>query len=169
MKYFPLLYRLNGEDSYLIWISNENDAVVVDATGSVLTFNDTGAVQAFAGLEHYHLEDEEPALHDLDWVVGWIKETEKPVNCIEALAAWNLFSDISRSIQRAPSAFEALNSQFPGIYEKLFWGNNLPSMTPEGKHYEPGWSPDELAALTEVLTAGLEMFESATRSFEQKS
>jgi len=169
VKYFPLLYRLDAEDRYLIWISNESDGVVADAEGFVLTFKDTDAVRAYADLMHYQLEDHEPILHDLDWVGTWLKKPGMPVNCVEALGAWNLFSDVARSIQGRGRAFERLVPQFPGIYQKLFWGNNLPSLTPNGCHYVPEWSSEELAALVEVLGAGLEMFQSSTRSFQQNS
>jgi hypothetical protein len=56
--------------------------------------------------------------------------------------------------------------QFPKIYHKLFWGNNLPPVTPEGCHFNPEWSRDELAALAGVLSAGLEMFQFHTRPLE---
>ena len=167
MKYFPHLYRLDAEDRYLIWISNESEGVVADAEGFVLTFNDADAVRSHADLKHYQLEDEEPILQDLDWVGTWLNTPGMPVNCVEALNAWNLFSDVARSIQGRGRAFERLDPQFPGIYRKLFWGNNLPSLTPEGKHFTPQWSPDEITALTEVLGAGLEMFRSCTRRFQQ--
>lgn len=169
MKHFPLLYRLNAEEGYLIWISNESDSVVVDPEGFVLTFKDADAVQAYADLKHYKLEAGEPILHDLDWVGTWLQTPGMPVNCVEALNAWNLFSDVARSIRARGTAFERLDSRFPRIYQKLFWGNNLPALTPEGKHFDPQWPPDELSALTEVLGAGLELFQSFTRSFQQNS
>jgi hypothetical protein len=77
----------------------------------------------------------------------------------EALAAWNLVSDVARSIHGA--AFEELDSQCGKVYQKLFWGNNLPSMTPAGCHFDPEWSPDEVSALAAVLSAGLKMFQSS--------
>src|SRR5262245_484055 len=80
------------------------------------------------------------------------------VDCDEALAAWNLFGDVARSIHGASGVFEGLDRQFGKIYEKLFWGNNLPSITPEGCHFDPEWSSEEITALAAVLGAGLEMF-----------
>jgi hypothetical protein len=43
VEYFFLLYRLNTQDRYLIWVAhekdtNEKDAVVVDAAGFIPTF-----------------------------------------------------------------------------------------------------------------------------------
>jgi hypothetical protein len=169
MKYFALLFRLNAENRYLIWISSEKDFVVADAGGLVPTFEDTASVQAYAELNHYSLEGEEPILHDLDSVVAWTKAPGMPVDCRNALAAWNLFGDVARSIRGRGIAFDHLDSQFPSIYEKLFWGNNPPSMTPKGRHYVPEWSPGELAALAEVLSAGLGLFESCTRGSRQDS
>ena len=163
MKYFPLLYRLQGEKSYLIWISNEKDSVAVDSDGFVVSFWDLDSLRQYADLQHYSLETEEPVLHDLDWVATWRMGPGGPLNCGEALAAWNLFSDVSASIPRRGVAFKALDSQFPLIYDKLFWGNNLPSVTPEGELYIPKWSADEVGSLVEVLTAGLDLFVSVVR------
>jgi hypothetical protein len=168
MQYFPLLYRLKAEDRYLIWISNEKDSVVVDAGGFVPSFRDAACLRAYADVQQYSLQSEEPILHDLDWVAAWIKAPAVPVDCGEVLAAWNLFSDVAHSMPDMGSAFEHLDSQ-PTIYDKLFWGNNLPSMTPEGMHYSPEWSAAEVASLAEILSAGLDLFESCIRSYPQES
>jgi hypothetical protein len=163
VKYFPLLYRLQGEERYLIWISNEKDFVAIDSSGFVPSFRDLISLREYADLKHYGLETEEPILHDLDWVAAWRMTPGEPVKCVEALAAWNLFSDVSGSVPRQGFAFKSLDSQFPTIYKKLFHGNNLPSLTPEGEQYTPEWSADELGSLAEVLTAGLDLFVSCVR------
>jgi hypothetical protein len=167
-KYFPLLYRLQAEKRYLIWISSEKDSVMVDDGGFVLSFTDVAQLRGYADSEHYVLQNEEPILHDLDWVVGWTKLPLVPIDCEKALAAWNLFSDVALSIAARRADFERLDSR-PTVYKKLFWGNNLPSMTPKGRYYIPEWSADEIAFLAEILSAGLNLFESCTRRFSQDS
>jgi hypothetical protein len=162
MRYFPLLYRLNGQDCYLIWISNDNDTVEIDAMGQVPTFEDIKAIAAYASTKQYTLDSEEPKCHDLDWVAGWLSKEGVPVDCRKALAAWNLFGDVARSTPRADDTFEKLDSRFGEVYEKLFWGNNLPAVTPKGCHFDPEWSADEITALAMVLRAGLELFQSRT-------
>ena len=166
MKYFPLLYRLNTEDRYLIWITNESDRVLTDNGGFILTFKDTKSVQSYAETNDYELEREEPNRHNLDSVARWLKNTGMPVDCREVLAAWNLFSDIARSIHGDADAFARLDARFPEIYNKVFRGNNLPSMTPEGCDFDPEWSPQELTALAEILGSGLEMFQRRTRQVQ---
>jgi hypothetical protein len=162
MQYFSLLYRLKAEDRYLIWISNEQDSVVVDARGFVPCFRDIASLRVYAELNHYSLQGEEPIIHDLDWVAAWTTVPVVQVDCSEALAAWNLFEDVARSIPGRGSAYRRLDSQL-ALYNKLFWGCNLPSVTPKGRHYVPVWSADEVASLAEILTEGLELFESCTR------
>ncbi len=101
---------------------------MVDSGGFIPSFNDAARLRAYADVHRYSLQDEEPILHYLDWVAAWVKAPAVPVNCGEVLAAWNLFSDVARSMPDKGSAFEYLDSQ-PIIYYKLFWGNNLPPMT----------------------------------------
>ena len=135
MAHFPLLYRLQRGENYLLWVSGEKDSVAVDADGFVPSFRTLVLLQEFADRERYRLEIEEPKLHDLDWVASW--RTDMPVDCDAALAAWNLFSDVSVSVPALTHNFRILDSRFPSIYNKLFWGNNLPSMTPEGEQCSP--------------------------------
>ncbi len=165
MKYFPLLYRLRSSERYLIWISDELDSLAVDSGGFVPSFADVVSLRQYANLHHYNLEIEKPVLHDLDWVAARRMSPATPIDCQEALAAWNLFGDIAVSIPSRGISFKELKSQSFEIYDKLFWGNNLPAVTPKGERYIPEWSPDELGTLSQILTAGLELFESCTRSW----
>jgi hypothetical protein len=161
VNFFSLLYRLKSVDRYLIWISNERDSVAVDNGGRVLTFESTAALGRYAELNHIRLESETPALHDLDWVALWTESPDRPVDCKEALAAWNIFSDIATSVGATGLTFSRLDSEQGTIYQKLFWGNNPPSLTPEGCEFVPEWSPGEIEELTKVLRTGLRMFEAA--------
>lgn len=171
MKYFPLLYRLNAENRYLIWISNEKDSVVVDSQGFIPSFKDPIDLHRYANLNHYSLENEEPVLHNLDRVAVWAASPVTPVDCVEALVAWNLFVDVAASIVERGIVFKRLDadSELRAIYDKVFWGNNLPSLTPKGEHYVPEWAPDEIVSLAEILITGLNLFASCTRNWPQES
>jgi len=160
VKYYPLLYRLRNEAGFLIWISNGDDSVLVDADGSVPSFKDLKTLESFAEKNGIPLESETPLLHDLDWVARWRIAKNTEVECVQALGAWNLFRDVATSVQAKSSEFAKLDRQWPLIYDKLFWGNNLPAMTPEGRSYAPQWTPQETQSLAAVLIAGLDLFES---------
>jgi len=71
------------------------------------------------------------------------------------LNAWNLFGDIATSVD---AEFDSDRQLSQRVYEKLFWGNNLPSVTPPGKHYTPLWNEDELSLMRAILGHGLDIF-----------
>jgi len=50
------------------------------------------------------------------------------------------------------------------VYDKLFWGNNLPAMTPPGERFVPTWSAEELEALAALLSAGFAMLSSSMQN-----
>ena len=150
-----------------MWVSNEGDHVMVDASGCVLSFNHPADLRRYAGLNNYRLESEEPILHDLDSVAAWVATPSLAVDCNKTLAAWNLFGDVADSIVDKGRAFRDLDSQLRAIYDKLFRGNNLPSVTPKGTLYIPEWSWDETAALAEILAVGLNLFALCTRNWHE--
>jgi hypothetical protein len=135
------LYKLRGEERYLLWIWDEEDertSLETPGGGFLPSFGSLTNLREYAGLNHYTLETGEPAMHDLDWVAAWVDKPTKRVDCVRALLAWNLFDDVAASIPAAE--FGGKSAQSASIYQKLFWGNNLPSMTPTGKRYIPKWS-----------------------------
>jgi hypothetical protein len=158
--YFRLWYRLDGADGYLIWFSNEEDGVVVAPNGTAPAFRDLAALQAYADSQHLDLLIEEPILHDLDNVAAWLARPVHAIDCDVFLTAWNLFADLAAS---TGAGFAPDDERTRQIYEKLFWDNNLPSMTPPGERYVPRWSAAERRTLRAVLGSGLALFRGRVR------
>jgi hypothetical protein len=158
--YFRLWYRLDGADGYLIWFSNEEDGVVVEADGSAPAFGDLVALHAYADSQHLDVCIEEPILHDLDSVAVWLARPVHAIDCDAFLSAWNLFADLAAS---TGAGFEPDYDRTRHIYHKLFLGNNLPIVTPPGERYVPCWSAAERRILHEVLGAGLALFRARVR------
>jgi len=159
--YYCLWYRLNHIDGYLIWFSNDVDGIVTQPDGAVPSFRDQNALRAYATLQQLDLDAMEPLLHDLDVVAGWLdRPLSAKVDCDALLTAWNLFGDLASSIN---GDFDLDRERTQLVYEKLFWGNNLPAVTPPGKHYTPEWSDDELLLIREILHYGLMLFRTHVR------
>lgn len=157
-SYYRLLYALDGRRAFLIWSSNDSDGVVVEE-GLVVSFSSEDALRAFAARHRLALVEEEPILHDLDAVQAWVScPRSETVSCSVALAAWNLFGDIARSLPSAGAGFSEVDRAEDRVYDKLFFGNNLPAVTPVGERYDPAWSAEEVAALARVLERGLRLF-----------
>lgn len=139
--YFSLWYRLDRIDYYLIWYTNDRDGVVVDSTGLIPTFRDIDSLAIYAENIGLYVEKEEPTLHNLDLLKYWLENpNQATIVCDDFLAIWNLFTDVASSV--LDIEFDRDIQKTKSIYNKLFWGNNLPSLTPKGKYYNPIWTDD---------------------------
>lgn len=154
--YHPFWFQLKGQQYYLLWFTNEVDGFVKSQDGSILCFSDLSGLSRFATENKYEIESEDTILLDLDQLLSWLdKPTARKIDCVLFLNAWNLFTDISKTVGEE---FEENRDQNTPVYDKLFWGNNLPSVTPPGKRYTPKWTAKEVQALREILTSGLSLF-----------
>ena len=76
----------------------------------------------------------------------------KPPTCKTLLDGWNFLEDIARTVN-APKNLRIYTKKGPifKMYDKLFHGNNLRPVTPEGKEYWPIWTEAELRAFRPAL------------------
>jgi len=164
--YYPCCFRLSGRDDYLIWYSNDQDGVLLNSSGRVAVFNNMEQLRNYAASADLSLEAGKPAQYNLDlidqWLAGPAKETVQPTLFLEG---WNLFDDVSRSVG-GRKLFGA-DVAFNDVYEKLFWGNNLPAVTPAGQQYEPVWLDEEVEKLRVALNAGLCLFRNSIATVDQ--
>lgn len=161
--YYVVRYRLDNKNRCLIWHTDEAgaeaDGVVVDRAGMIPVFRTTQDLLAYAQAKELSpVEDNGSALHNLDVVSRWLKRKRPAqLDCVQFLSAWNLFADVSETIG---VNFDPDKDKTQKIYSKLFWGNNLPAVTPVGKHYEPLWPGRESRIIRQVLGDGLSLFRS---------
>lgn len=162
--YYLLWFQLDEEDRYLIWITHEvdKDRIATNSADKVLVFSTPQKALQYADQQGWKIDLESPVLYDLDYVKDWLEQPDPDdVDCVEFLHAWNLFNDVAYSlslIQPEGNDFIAGTELTNLVYDKLFWGNNLPSVTPEGKEYIPIWPAEHVEELKRVLDAGLKMF-----------
>ncbi len=158
-------YRLDRQDRYLIWYSNETDGVIIDADNHVLSFNMLEDLNHYAEAHNLPIKKEIPNLHDLDAVATWLEnESAVDIDCKQFLAVWNLFGDVSVCVG---GDFDPKSEYTRIIYDKLFWGNNLPPVTPTGKKYMPVWTDKELQMLRAILAHGLALFRQSIKIMEK--
>lgn len=161
--HYVVRYRLDNKNRCLIWhtdeVGAEADGVVVDRAGIIPVFRTTQDLLTYAQAEGLlPVEDTGSALCNLDVVSRWLKRKRPAqLNCVQFLSAWNLFADISAIIS---VNFDPDKDKTQKIYSKLFWDNNLPAITPVGKHYKPLWSGRESRIIRQVIGDGLSLFRS---------
>jgi len=99
--------------------------------------------------------------YDFDRVRTWCDApVAAGVECRAFLDVWNFLDDLSGLPADADTPYTRLSRAAAGSYDKLFWANNLPAVTPPGEHFDPSWSPEELTAIRGVFEAGLDVLAS---------
>lgn len=153
--FYIIRFRLDGIERFLIWYTDENDGVIIETDGRVPVFGDVEKLLSYASENSIKFIDTEPTFEDLDVIRDWIEEgAQGPIDCNAFLGAWNVFADISQS---TGGNFDSDKDFTLNIYNKLFWGCNLPALTPPGKHLTPEWGEVELKTISLVMTEGIEM------------
>ncbi len=163
-EYFPLRYRCNNSERWLLWFSEEEDGVVTDGHGAVPSFHSLAALEAYACSRGF-VPGEAPALlHDLDKTEAWIEGRSAPaIDCENLLCAWNLFADVSRSVA---GDFDADPAATDALYERLFFGSDAanhvlrPSDAPG---FIPRFTERESDVIRATMAAGLVMFRRVVR------
>ena len=157
--HYKLWYRIYGADQFILWYSNEHDGVVINSEGCIPSFRTESALLAYADALSIAVQSEEPLLHDLDLVQLWLANPHpKAIDPQAFLSAWNLFGDVARTLPAVGARFTESYYLLGPLYDKLFWANNLPSMTPEGEIFVPEWSTIEIEDFKALLREGLDMF-----------
>jgi len=156
MEFFVLPFQLGEIERCVLWFMSDVDGVFTE-NGHIATFCSAETAIAFARDRSLQVASEASPLLDLRWIQ---KDSLTPdnIDCVRTMNAWNFFADVATSLPDKAAAFVAHDGTFTRTYDKLFWGNNLPSVTPTGQHYEPIWSVEEVVEIQTILQCGLELF-----------
>ena len=162
-------YLLDGRVGWIVWFDGGDDAdgVVVSAPGRVPSFASPGDLRAFAERRSLAVADGTPQSPcDLDAAERWASAPAgATADSNRLLGAWNLLWDVARSVGGDGAEFVRRHDAAvaSSVYERMFWGCNLPSVTPTGEHFAPTWSDDEVAVIADVLREGLRVVRQAVR------
>jgi hypothetical protein len=80
--------------------------------------------------------------------------------CSVLLAGWNFIEDMGRTFNLKNDMKRLRSKRMDKAYEKIFYGCNLPSVTPNGKSYSPLWINQEIAVLRAEFRTIWELFRS---------
>lgn len=160
--WYPLALKIGERTLFLLWASDDwgLDRLLADG-GRLVSFSNEESAREYAQAENLPLaRREELHLHDLDDAARWLRADTEP-DCGVLLEIWNLAGDVARSVNEP---FEDRGGVLDDVYNKLFFGNNLPSMTPRGEHFEPEWSEEELGVLRARIETAVDLIRSHVAS-----
>ena len=148
-KHHLVSFQWNGKDHYCIWFNNRTSGFIVEDR-RLKWFATRQELEQYAGQRDMMLGDDEQelALRPLNKA----QEVSDSAGCNHYICIWNMAEDVARSLKLP---FYGKNKATDDIYDKLFWGCNLPAMTPEGEEYIPEWSQEELGLLAKVIDEGI--------------
>lgn len=163
--YSSLPIRVNGLELFLLWYSEDYfDGFCLDSDNRLAAFRSNADLADFAQQKGITLSDAQSHHFDLDAVIDWI---EKPrtlsLDCNKILNAWNFGEDVRQSIRGHTAR---LSKQAYRVYEKLFWGCNLPAVTPENCEYIPIWRGREVYLIKRMVKSGIELATDKMRIYD---
>jgi hypothetical protein len=152
--------RLKGADAFVIWYQDDRDGFLRSADGQLVWADSLEDIQALAATLDISLAQDEVAGYDLDSLRDWCSHpSADALECATFLNAWNFFDDLASLHDHPESPYSRLSRDAGSSYDKLFYGCNLPSITPPGERFVPSWQPEELEKIGRVLTTGIRLLE----------
>jgi hypothetical protein len=159
-QFYVCRLKVSREGVYVIWYQDTRDGFVRTSEGRLLCAGTLEDIRGRANELGICLVPEEVVDYNLDRLRAWCRQpTANGVDCPAFLNAWNLLDDLAAIHDHPGTSYAQLSRAAAQSYDKLFWGNNLPSVTPPGERYVPSWSAQELDEIRQVLEAGLGLLE----------
>ena len=149
-------FRFDHRRLYVVWYSNEQDGLVRLKDGRIAAFADEPQVHEFSRASGMSLMPDPPQVYDFDMIAAWCDHpTSEKIDPAAFLNAWNMLEDAQSFKSNVVSLYKITSRRADEIYDKLFFGNNMPAVTPDGVSYEPIWSQDEIEVLSRIYRFGL--------------
>ncbi len=157
-KYFLHPILINGEVVTAVWFDNDYSGFHLTPTKTIPAFRSAAEATALAMELGAKMPIDSIELLDVDTCAAWIaKPVARGVNCSDFLYLYNAAGDFRNSLANAN--LDLGDKTHLKITEKLFWGCNLPSMTPPGKSWTPVWTKKELKELRIMMRESVNIFQ----------
>ena len=160
MEYISLVRCIhNGLENYCILYCGDNDGLFCDENKRILSFSNINTALLYLSQKNLSSDDDvDITTCDFDSLGAWAAGNHSAVNCADTLYFWNLFTDIASTTGKKFKG-DKKNKLMNLIYDKLFYGNNLPSIKPEdAMDYVPIWDSKQINIIKAVMADGVNLF-----------
>lgn len=157
LEIIQLIYE--GTQYFCVWYCADTDGLLV-AEGKLMVFASEDSAQEYLNAQFPACEkttESEP--FDFAQMQLTVNHGVALDPCY-ILTMWNLIEDIAVSLS-VPFVGKKRTEQIDTIYDKLFFGNNLPAVNLSGKIYAPVFTRAERKKLDEILRDGLKIIQNA--------
>lgn len=154
MDHYIVVFIYSKHKYYFIWKSDEND-VFFTQNDKIIFWNDICSLSEFCEINNINFADEKEIVYNIDCCENWCNSISEDIDCSTILNLWNIFSDLHSSIG---VEFEGSLEHYNSVYDKLFYGNNLPCINTTSKKYLPTFDDDEIQRIKEMMMKGINLF-----------
>lgn len=147
----------------VLWFSGEEDGLLTDGTARLRVFFSADDARTYAVATSLALDSDEVSRFDLDALESWIDApTQTLLGSSSILDAWNLLTDVARSVGDEVATARLLHRAILPAYDRLVSSCNLPAL---GILSGVGELDDEdRRTIASVLRDGLACFDRAIRT-----
>lgn len=157
--YYLCRVKLDGVQTLLVWFGGDRDGLVTIPGQGLMHARSVEEIVRTAVDRGLWLVSRETTDYDLDRLQAWCdRPAADEIECSTFLNAWNFFDDLVYIRTDPDAEYSRLSEDSLPLYNQLFYGCNLPAMTPVGEHYEPEWSEADVEEIRRVLKAGIDEF-----------
>lgn len=143
---------------YCVWFSDdENDGFLLDDSALSVFPSESLALECLRSFPSYK-KTIRTTTYDIDEIKRIVCRTS-PLNAHTILDFWNIVNDLAKSTQISYEG-NTKDSLTNRVYDKLFYGNNLPEINTSDRIYVPQFTREEYARLLTVLLDGITIVES---------
>ena len=153
-EYYQVVFIANNKEIHCIWYTNNKDGFVTECK-KIKCFTNSKKLKEYAEKNKMNLNIKNTLL-SMDEAKLWLQKRKSEFDCEYLLSFWNIISDLAYSVGEIFYGDQDKDILIK-IYDKLFYGNNLPSITPEDKKYFPEWEVDEIKEIAKVIEDGLKI------------
>jgi len=139
----------------LVWeTKGDQDTFKLDRDNRLISSKSEHGLRSLLGTESKQLKWSEGVEIDFDhfWnALGRLKvgRASSARTCEILLDGWNFIEDLARTLGLTKEMKRLHSPLLSKAYDKLFYGNNLLAVTPEGKSYSPLWLREEIVSFRE--------------------
>lgn len=157
---YVVLLRACDRQYFLLWRDGgdvPDEYVLLPGSSCFLLGKTAADILGRAAKLGLQVADQEPAVVDIDKVFRLLaalrpERLSSTKTCQHLLDGWNALEDMARSIGvRLDDADFGESEMLRAAYDKLFYGNNLPAVTPDDQSYSPLFSSSERKAMRAYL------------------
>lgn len=154
IEMYPYCYSYKGKKRFLVWQTKEDDqdTFKLDRDNRLISSKSEHGLRSLLGTESKELKWSEGAEIDFDFFWNALRrlkvdKSSSAKTCKILLDGWNFIEDLARTFGLTEEMKRLHSPLLNKVYDKLFYGNNLPAGTPEGKSYSPLWLLEEIISI----------------------